>query len=97
MEWIVGNTFTFIVFASYGLLQPFSSLWRKNLAHDEIGAFWLSLGATFQPDYNAKGAYVNSSESAAVQASGQIEYYNTYGILPDASTTYFYDSLLTVP
>ena len=43
------------------------------------GAFWLSLGATFQPDYNAKGAYVNSSESAAAQKAGTDTYYNTYG------------------
>ena len=79
MEWIVGNTFTFIVFASYGTLRSFGTRSRDIHAYDWIGAFWLSLGATFQPDYNAKGAYVNSNESAPEHASGQIEYYNTYG------------------
>ncbi|KAK3722124.1 hypothetical protein LTR37_002557 [Vermiconidia calcicola] len=40
MEWIVGNTFPFVVFASYG-------------------AFYLALGATFTPHYNAHGAYTD--------------------------------------
>ncbi|KAK3703632.1 hypothetical protein LTR37_014328 [Vermiconidia calcicola] len=40
MEWIIGNTFPFVVFASYG-------------------AFYLALGATFTPHYNAHGAYTD--------------------------------------
>lgn len=45
-----------------------------------IGAFWLTLGATFTPFYDAEGAYYNSSETGAVLAMGKAEYYNTYGM-----------------
>jgi uncharacterized protein len=38
LEFVLGNTFPFIVFGSFG-------------------AFWLTLGATFTPMYNAFGAY----------------------------------------
>ena len=46
------------------------------------GAFWLSVGATFQPDFNAKGAYVNSAATASEKTAGMDTYYNTYGNLP---------------
>lgn len=38
LEFIIGNTFSFVVFMSFG-------------------AFWLTLGATLRPDYNAYAAY----------------------------------------
>ena len=77
MEWIVGNTFPFIVFASYG--KQLSCGLGNVKAHGDSGAFWIALGATFQPDFNALGAYVNPADAASTQAAGQIEYYNTYG------------------
>jgi len=45
MEWIIGNTFPFVVFGSYG-------------------AFWITLGMTLTPQYNAAGAYTTSSGNA---------------------------------
>lgn len=50
-----------------------------NTRIPDAGAFWLSLGATFQPDYNAMGAYVKAGESAAAKTAGMDTYYNTYG------------------
>ena len=47
-----------------------------------VGAFWLSLAATMQPDYNAMAAYVDPNASAAAQAAGTAEYYNTFGTAP---------------
>ncbi|OQU94530.1 hypothetical protein CLAIMM_00879 [Cladophialophora immunda] len=38
LEFIIGNTFPFVVFACYG-------------------AFWLAMGATLQPDFNAQAYY----------------------------------------
>ena len=53
LEFIIGNTFPFVVFMSYG-------------------AFWLSLGATLRPDFNAYGAYAppDSTSPAAGLQSG---------------------------
>ncbi|MCJ1285717.1 hypothetical protein MMC26_005058 [Xylographa opegraphella] len=59
MEWIIGNTFPFVVFGSYG-------------------AFWLALGATLQPSFNAEGAYVPAGASAAVAAAGTAEFLSSF-------------------
>ncbi len=59
-----------------GLLPLFPQLWLIK----RIGAFWLSLGATLTPYYNATGAYYNSSESGKALALGKAEYYDTYGM-----------------
>lgn len=75
-EWIIGNTFPFVVFGTFGackkphvdLHQPFMLLIPKNLeANDYSGAFWLSFGATLIPSFNAYGAYVTNPEQAASQ------------------------------
>ncbi|KAH9215256.1 GPR1/FUN34/yaaH family-domain-containing protein [Leptodontidium sp. 2 PMI_412] len=58
MEWIIGNTFSFVVFGSYG-------------------AFWLALGATLQPSYNAEGAYT-SGLTGAEAAAGQAEFLSSF-------------------
>jgi len=59
MEWIIGNTFPFVVFGSYG-------------------AFWLTLGATLQPSFNAEGAYVPTGASPAVAAAGTAEFLSSF-------------------
>jgi uncharacterized protein len=59
MEWIIGNTFPFVVFGSYG-------------------AFWLALGATLQPSFNAAGAYVDGKTGAAA-AAGEAEFLSSFG------------------
>ncbi|KAH8806071.1 GPR1/FUN34/yaaH family-domain-containing protein [Xylogone sp. PMI_703] len=58
MEWIIGNTFPFVVFGSYG-------------------AFWLALGATLQPFYNAEGAYTSGKTGEAL-AAGQAEFLSSF-------------------
>jgi hypothetical protein len=58
MEWIIGNTFPFVVFGSYG-------------------AFWLALGATLQPTYNAEGAYTEGLTGAA-------EFSSSFGKFPSS-------------
>ncbi|MCJ1321246.1 hypothetical protein MMC15_006590 [Xylographa vitiligo] len=59
LEWIIGNTFPFVVFGSYG-------------------AFWLALGATLQPSFNAEGAYIPAGASAAVAAAGTAEFLSSF-------------------
>ena len=61
MEWIIGNTFPFVVFGSYG-------------------AFWLALGATLQPSYNAEAAYT-SGLTGAEAATGTAEFLSSFGML----------------
>ncbi|CAK7199495.1 hypothetical protein SEUCBS139899_002175 [Sporothrix eucalyptigena] len=46
LEWILGNTFTYIVFACYG-------------------AFWLALGVTLTPAYDAQAYYDTQSGGSA--------------------------------
>ncbi|KAH7385113.1 GPR1/FUN34/yaaH family-domain-containing protein [Cadophora sp. MPI-SDFR-AT-0126] len=58
MEWIIGNTFPFVVFGSYG-------------------AFWLALGATLQPSYNAEAAYT-SGLTGAEAAAGTAEFLSSF-------------------
>lgn len=60
MEWILGNTFSMLVFATYG-------------------AFWLTLGATLTPFYNAEGFFTNGQTGNALVAA-QEEYYASYGM-----------------
>ena len=65
MEWIIGNTFPFVVFGSYG-------------------AFWLALGATLQPSYNAEGAYT-SGLTGAEAAAGQAQFLSSFGMSSPAT------------
>ena len=74
-EWIIGNTFPFVVFGTFGepplrsrLTESISNV--HNLAHISdrslnTGAFWLTFGATLVPSFNAYGAYVTDPEVAA--------------------------------
>lgn len=64
MELIIGNTFAFVVFGSYG-------------------AFWLALGATLQPTYNAEGAYTEGLTGAA-KAAGGAEFSSSFGKFPSS-------------
>jgi hypothetical protein len=38
------------------------------------------MGATLQPDFNAQGYYVDPSATLAAQASGEGEFYASFGI-----------------
>jgi succinate-acetate transporter protein len=60
MEWILGNTFSMIVFGTYG-------------------AFWLTLGATLTPFYNAEGFFTTGKTGDALLAA-EAEYYSSYGM-----------------
>jgi succinate-acetate transporter protein len=66
MEWIIGNTFPFVVFGSYG-------------------AFWLALGATLEPSFNASGAYT-AGLSGAAAAAGEAEFLSSFGECAPART-----------
>ncbi|KIW93768.1 uncharacterized protein Z519_05083 [Cladophialophora bantiana CBS 173.52] len=54
LEFIIGNTFPFVVFACYG-------------------AFWLAMGATLQPDFNAQAYYTT-------HPSGSNQFYLSFGM-----------------
>lgn len=51
-----------------------------TLIVEVIGAFWLALGATLTPYFNATAAYYTPSDSPKAMALGQAEYYDTYGM-----------------
>ncbi|KAG0647504.1 hypothetical protein D0Z07_6692 [Hyphodiscus hymeniophilus] len=78
LEWILGNTFPFVVFASYVTVS--------------IGAFWLAMGATLQPEFNAQSYYVDPSATPAVQSAGQAEFYSSFGFffMVMSLLTFFY-------
>ena len=80
MEWMVGDTFISIVFVPYGEHDMIFVWYPRNVVTRCSGAFWLSLGATLTPEYNATGAYYNASESGAALAMGKAEYYYTYNM-----------------
>jgi succinate-acetate transporter protein len=63
-EWIVGNTFPFVVFGSFGkyfMLSPMNIYSTLSFP----GAFWLGFAATLQPIYSAYGNYAPAGEAAS--------------------------------
>lgn len=61
MEWILGNTFTLVVLASFGMRNS-PSLYcsrkqRPNRIDYSKGGFWLSLATTLVPAYGAAAAF----------------------------------------
>ena len=80
MEWILGNTFPFVVFGTYGkslsLGRSTTQEYQLDKPSLQIGAFWLSLAATLQPSYNAVGAYTNGASNPAV---GEAEFLASFG------------------
>jgi uncharacterized protein len=61
LEFLLGNTFPFVVFMSFG-------------------AFWLSLGATLQPTYNAYGAYAPAGSSSPAAGLGTVGFNASFGM-----------------
>lgn len=77
LEFILGNTFPFIVFACYGESWSTLSDPRCVTAYDNgrsisTGAFWLAMGATLQPAYNAQTYY-------GTQTAGAEEFAASFG------------------
>ena len=73
-EWIVGNTFPFVVFGTFGkppsFIPPSSTLKSdraNNAFRSFLGAFWLTFGGTLVPSFNAYGAYVTTPAQMAGQ------------------------------
>lgn len=74
-EWIVGNTFPFVVFGTFGKSFPLTySTLKEEAAWSNLypslpplGAFWLTFGGTLVPSFNAYGAYVTNPAQIAGQ------------------------------
>ncbi len=73
-EWIVGNTFPFVVFGTFGKLPPHirqlnldEQAWLIGALFSLLGAFWLTFGGTLVPSFNAYGAYVTDPAQMAGQ------------------------------
>jgi len=75
-EWIVGNTFPFVVFGTFGkhlqspVCGPISAQSPPKQSTPDcfplpIGAFWGAFGCTLVPWFNAYGAYVTDPTQAA--------------------------------
>lgn len=64
LEFILGNTFPFVVFASFGMFfQPYSAVNReKPVLMDLEGGFWLAFGCTLQPALGAAGTWTLSMQ-----------------------------------
>ncbi|KAK5020666.1 hypothetical protein LTS07_011495 [Exophiala sideris] len=69
LEWIIGNTFPFVVFACYGF----------------PGAFWLAMGVTLQPAFNAQAYYTT-------QPGGISQFYSSFSFfwMVMALVTFFF-------
>ncbi|OAL27907.1 hypothetical protein AYO22_03252 [Fonsecaea multimorphosa] len=69
LEWIIGNTFPFVVFACYGFQ----------------GAFWLAMGVTLQPAFNAQAYY-------ASKPGGTEQFYSSFSFfwMVMALVTFFF-------
>lgn len=75
MEFILGNTFPFVVFMSFGKLLRIGrhqiSAMEGVLSNAEIGiiigSFYLTYGSTLQPFYGAYGLYSPSDPSAGLK------------------------------
>lgn len=72
LEFVLGNTFPFVVFGSFGLHLtsiPRSMVHRK-LTSSDTGAFWLSFGGTLVPIFNAAGAFAGGDQGAGLETPG---------------------------
>ena len=73
-EWIVGNTFPFVVFGTFGkcpfwhpTTPPRSAAQLTRTLSLHTGAFWLTFGGTLVPSFNSYGAYVTNPTQMAGQ------------------------------
>src|SRR5690349_17827952 len=65
LEFFLGHTFAFVVYAAYGEhnLPPNSHLGVSLLTSSLQGGFFLALGATLTPGFNAEAPYMNGSSA----------------------------------
>lgn len=84
-EWIMGNTFPAIVFATFGkTVQVFKSS-RSNCLHIP-GGFFLTFGATLVPSYNAYGAYGLGPGNVAADLTSIRMFHSTFAFFLVAMT-----------
>lgn len=61
LEWAMGNTFPFVVFASFGksITSPSNLHFKDRQSHFSliVGRWWLAYGATIHSFFNAFGPY----------------------------------------
>lgn len=67
LEFFLGNTFSFVVFCSFGPFIPFSCITCKLTL---LGGFWFTLGSTLTPSFNAFGTYNGDSYGGGLQSPG---------------------------
>lgn len=75
LEWIIGNTFVYVVFGAFGefisFVQAGGDVTRISGTNTlAIGSFWLAFGMTLTPFYNAEGAFTAGATTAAEKAAG---------------------------
>jgi hypothetical protein len=73
LEFFLGNTFTFVVFISYGEFEPLGCIYSRStnlmIHFFSTAGIFFALAASFQPFYNAAGAY---SETGLDNAAGSL-------------------------
>lgn len=57
LEFFLGNTFSFVVFCSFGGFLPMRKIHIRQLISGVKGGFWFTLGSTLTPSFNAYGYY----------------------------------------
>jgi succinate-acetate transporter protein len=84
-EWLVGNTFIYVVFGSFGEYSSHTSVATRCVdvmtKLFATGAFWLAFAATLTPAFNAETAYTSGATTAAEEAAAVATFEATLGTL----------------
>lgn len=81
LEFVLGNTFAFVVFCSYGKSsrsRRASSLALVDWSNMAVGAYWFTEGITLTPFYGAYAAYASDATNP-MEGFNSEGFHATYG------------------
>lgn len=82
LEFVLGNTFAFVVFCSYGKLSRSrreASLALVKWSNVAVGAYWFTEGITLTPFYGAYAAYAPADATNPMDGFNSEGFHATYG------------------
>lgn len=93
LEFFLGNTFSFVVFCSFG---PFILMVGTNARHKLMlpGGFWFTLGSTLTPGFNAFSTYSGDNYGGGLQSPG---FHAAFGSSPVSSHNSWLTKLSFLP
>lgn len=92
LEFILGNTYSFVAFTGFGLcpfIQNPCQPYRAISLTIKTGGFWLSTAISLTPSANATGAFTTSASSTV-----GTEYYASYGEFLSWSRSEYFETYL---